>query len=123
MVYMYHSFLVHSSADGHLGCFHVRAVINSAAMNIGVHVSLSDLVSLVCIPRSGIAGSYGSSISSFEEISTLFSIAAVLVCIPTNSVRGFPFLLCDFFLKTSANTLKLYFLPTYPSSWVVEVMK
>ena len=123
MVYMYHSFLVHSSADGHLGCFHVRAVINSAAMNIGVHVSLSDLVSLVCIPRSGIAGSYGSSISSFEEISTLFSIAAVLVCIPTNSVRGFPFLLCDFFLKTSANTLKLYFLPTYRSSWVVEVMK
>ena len=63
MVYMYHSFLVHSSADGHLGCFHVLAMTNSAAMNIGVHVSLSDLVSLVCMPRSGIAGSYGSSIS------------------------------------------------------------
>ena len=46
MVYMYHSFLVHSSADGHLGCFHVLAMINSAAMNIEVHVSLSDLVSL-----------------------------------------------------------------------------
>ena len=62
---MYHSFLIHSSADGHLGCFHVLAIINSAAMNIGVHVSLSDLVSSVCMPRSGIAGSYGSSISSF----------------------------------------------------------
>ena len=48
MVYMYHSFLVHSSADGHLGCFHVLAMTKSAAMNIGVHVSLSDLVSLVC---------------------------------------------------------------------------
>ena len=55
MVYMYHSFLIHSSADGHLGCFHVLAMINSAAMNIGVHVFLSDLVSLVCMPRSGIS--------------------------------------------------------------------
>ena len=62
---MYHSFLIHSSADGHLGCFHVLAIINSAAMNIGIHVPLSILVSSVCMLSSGIAGSKGSSISSF----------------------------------------------------------
>ena len=43
----------------------VLAIINSAVMNIGVHVSLSILVSLVCMPSSAIVGSYGSSISSF----------------------------------------------------------
>ena len=62
---MYPSFLTHSPADGHLGCFHVPAIVYSAAMNIGVHVYLSILVSLVCMHSSGFAGSYGNSIFSF----------------------------------------------------------
>ena len=75
MVYMYHSFLIHSSADGHLGCFHVLAMTDSAAMNIGVHVSLSDLVSLVCMPSSGIAGSF--IFSSVLVLAWLTSISIV----------------------------------------------
>ena len=62
-MYMYHNFLIHSSANGHLGCFHALAIVNSAT--IGAHVSLSVLVSLVCMPSSRISGSHGSSISSF----------------------------------------------------------
>ena len=65
MVYKYHSFLIHLSADGHLGCFRALVIVNSAAVNIGVHVSLSVLVSSVCRPSSGIAGSFGSSVSNF----------------------------------------------------------
>ena len=38
---MYHSFLIHSSADGRLGCFYVLDIISSAVMNIQVHVSLN----------------------------------------------------------------------------------
>ena len=62
---MYHSFFIHSSVDGHLGYFHVLAIVNSAVMNIGVHVSFSVLVSSRYMPRTGIAGSYGGFMPSF----------------------------------------------------------
>ena len=62
---MYHNFFIHSSVDGHLGCFHVLAIINSAPMNNGINVSLSILVSSGYMPRSGIPGSYGGFIPSF----------------------------------------------------------
>ena len=65
ILYMYCGFLIYSSTDGHLGCFHFLAIVNSAVMYIGVQVSFSILVSSECIPRCGIAGFYGSSISSF----------------------------------------------------------
>ena len=62
---MYHKFLIYSSVDGHLGCFHVLAIVYSAAMNNRIHVSLSILVSSGYMPKSGIAGSYGGFIPSF----------------------------------------------------------
>ena len=65
IVYMYHNFFIHASASGHLGCFCVLAIVNSAAMNNGIHVSFSVLVSSGYMPRSGIAGSYGGFIPSF----------------------------------------------------------
>ena len=62
---MYHKFLFHSSANRHLGCFHVLRIINSPVMNTGIHVCLSILVSLGYMPSSGIPASYGCSIPSF----------------------------------------------------------
>ena len=62
---MYHNFFIHSSVSGHLGCFHVLAIVNSAAMNNGIHMSFSILVSSGYMPRSGIAGSYGGFIPGF----------------------------------------------------------
>ena len=62
---MYHIFFIHSSVYGHLGCFHVMAIVNSAAINIRVHVSFWIMVFSGYKPCSRIAGSYGSSIFSF----------------------------------------------------------
>ena len=64
-MYIYHNFFAHSSVDGHLGCFHVLVILNSAAVNNGVQVSFSILVSSGYMPRSGIAGSYGGFIPIF----------------------------------------------------------
>ena len=59
-MYVYCNFFLHSSVDGHLGCFHVLAIVNSASVKTDVHVSFSVMASSGYMPSSGIGGSYSS---------------------------------------------------------------
>ena len=64
---MYHIIFIHSFANGHLGRFHVLAIVNSVAVNTWVYVPFRIIVFSEYMPRSGIAGSSDNSIFSFFE--------------------------------------------------------
>ena len=91
---MYHSFLIHSFTGGHLGCFQHLAIVNCAAMNIG-GVGYFELVfqdSCGIIPAVKLLGQKAVPCLVFWGNAILFSTMAAPICIPTNSVLGFPFL-------------------------------
>ena len=71
---MYHNIFIHSSVNGHLNCFHV---VNSSAVNNGIHVSISILVSSEHMHRSGIAEYMVVLFLVFQGISILSSIMVV----------------------------------------------
>ena len=86
-------FFIHLSVVKHLGFFHVLATVFNAAMNIEVHMSfqISVLIFFGYIPRTGVSGSYGSSIfGCLRNLHTVFHICCTNLNSP-NSVQGFPF--------------------------------
>ena len=85
---MHRIFLIPSSVDGHLGCFHVSDIANNASVDIWVQVSFQIMAFSRYMPRSGIAGPGGSYIWNLRTV--LHRVAPIYI--PPNNVGELPFI-------------------------------
>ena len=94
-------FFIHSSVSGHLGCFYILVIVNSAAMNTEVHVYFQVIFSLNVCPGVELLDHMVTLFLVFKRTSILFSLVAVQIDIPMNNERKF------LFLHTLSNILLL----------------
>ena len=68
-----HHIFIHFSGDGHWGCFHILAILNSAAVNTGIHVSFQSRILSGFLPSSGL-----------ELVFSIFQVYFMITSAPAN---------------------------------------